>query len=50
MNLYVQVEGRVFNEDYQEWCYEMVFKIISDKDWIYGIYWWKWFSYFDYCG
>ena len=50
MNPHAQAEGRAFNEDHQEWCYETVFKTISDKDWIHGIYWWKWPSYLDYRG
>lgn len=50
LNPHAQADGRAFNEDHQEWCYETVFKTISDKDWIHGIYWWKWPSYLDYRG
>ena len=50
MNPHAQAEGRAFNEEHQEWCYETVFQTISDKDWIRGIYWWKWPSYLDYRG
>ncbi len=50
LNPHAQADGREFNEDHQEWCYETVFKTIGDKDWIHGIYWWKWPSYLDYRG
>ena len=50
MNPHAEADGRKFNEDHQEWCYETVFKTIENKDWIRGIYWWKWPSYLDYRG
>ncbi len=49
-NPHAQADGRRFNEDHQEWCYETVFKTIQDEDWIHGIFWWKWPSYLNYRG
>lgn len=50
LNPHAEADGREFNEDHQEWCYETVFKTIQDKDWIHGIFWWKWPSYLEYRG
>lgn len=49
-NPHAQADGRGFNEDHQEWCYDTVFKTIQDEDWIHGIFWWKWPSYLNYRG
>lgn len=50
INPHADADGRSFNEDHQDWCYETVFKAIEGKDWVHGIFWWKWPSYLEYQG
>lgn len=49
-NPHAEPEGRDFNANHQALCYEVVFEAIENKDWIHGIYWWKWPSYLEYRG
>jgi hypothetical protein len=38
------------NLEHQAKCYQIVFESIYKKEWIGGIYWWKWPSYLEYGG
>ncbi len=42
--------GKQLNLGHQERCYEAVFSTLHDKEWLAGIYWWKWPSYLSYGG
>lgn len=34
--------GRPLNMKMQENCYRAIFELFWQKDWFYGVYWWKW--------
>lgn len=49
-NPHANANGRSFNAEHQQLCYEVVFEGIQDKEWSKGILWWKWPCYLDYRG
>lgn len=47
----LEKEGRdQLNLNNQARCYEALYKALQHKDWLKGIYWWKWPSYLEYKG
>lgn len=47
----LEKEGRdQLNLNNQARCYEALLKALQNKDWLKGIYWWKWPSYLEYKG
>ncbi len=49
-NPHADANGRSFNPEAQNLCYEVVFEGIEGKEWCHGIFWWKWPSYLGYRG
>lgn len=47
-NPHADADGRAYNPDAQQLCYEVLFECIQNKDWIKGLFLWKWPSYLDY--
>ena len=43
-------KGRVFDEEAQKVCYEVIFEGLETVEWCQGIFWWKWPSYLSYKG
>ena len=42
--------GKELNLEHQRRCYEAVFSMLYEEEWLAGIYWWKWPSYLSYGG
>ena len=49
-NPHAEANGRAYDENAQDICYEVVFEGIKGKDWCKGILWWKWPTYLAYRG
>lgn len=47
-NPHAEADGRPYNPECQRICYEVLFEGIADKDWINGLFIWKWPSYLNY--
>lgn len=47
-NPHAEADGRPYNPECQRVCYEVLFEGIQDKDWVNGLFIWKWPSYLNY--
>ncbi|MCB0634673.1 MAG: hypothetical protein KDD15_33305, partial [Lewinella sp.] len=47
-NPHAEAGDRAYNPECQRLCYEVLFEGIADKEWIKGLFIWKWPSYLDY--
>ena len=47
-NPHAEASGRSADEECQRICYEVLFEGIQDKEWIKGLFLWKWPSYLEY--
>ena len=50
VNPHEDARNRPFDEEAQDLCYEVVLEAIQNKEWLRGIFWWKWPSYLDHTG